>query len=138
MRSAVFADTGFWVAQLSPLDRLHRKARDVAQALGTVPILTSELVLVETLNAFSGGGIFVRQRTARLVDALHADNRVEIVAQTPSLFADALALYSERGDKSWSLTDCASFSIMRRHGVEAALAHDHHFEQAGFKALLRD
>lgn len=100
--------------------------------------MTSELVLVETLNAFSGGGIFVRQRTARLVDALHSDNRVEVVAQTPSLFADALALYSERGDKSWSLTDCASFSVMRRHGVEAALAHDHHFEQAGFKALLRD
>ena len=139
MRGAVFADTGFWIARLSPLDRLHGKARDVARALGgTVPILTSELVLVEMLNAFSGGGVFVRERAARLVDTLCADVRVEIVSHTPALFADALALFRERGDKAWSLTDCASFSIMRRRGIKSALAHDRHFEQAGFKALLRE
>ena len=138
MRGAVFADTGFWIARLSPLDRLHGKARDVARALGTVPILTSELVLVETLNAFSGGGVFVRERAARLVDTLCADVRVEIVSHTPALFADALALFRGHSDKAWSLTDCASFSIMRRRGVKSALAHDRHFEQAGFKALLRE
>ena len=138
MCGAVFADTGFWIARLSPLDRLHGKARDVARALGAVLILTSELVLVETLNAFCGGGIFVRERVARLVDALRTDNRVEVVSQTSDLFADALALYRERGDKAWSLTDCASFPIMRKRGVKSALAHDRHFEQAGFKALLRE
>ena len=29
------------------------------------------------------------------------------------------------------------FLVMRQHGIRQALAHDHHFEQAGFDALLR-
>jgi predicted nucleic acid-binding protein len=43
----------------------------------------------------------------------------------------------QRADKEWSLTDCASFKIMKARGITEALAHDHHFEQAGFTALLR-
>ena len=40
-------------------------------------------------------------------------------------------------DKSWSLTDCASFLIMEEEGVTDALSHDRHFAQAGFQTLLR-
>lgn len=137
MRGAVFADTGFWVARISPDDQLHDIARDASRALGSAPIVTSELVLVETLNTFSGGGAFARGRAARVVETIRADPQMDIVAQTPALFADALALYRERSDKAWSLTDCTSFVIMRKRKIEAALAHDRHFEQAGFKALLR-
>lgn len=137
MRGAVFADTGFWVARISPDDQLHNLARDAGRALNAAPIVTSELVLVETLNTFSASGAFARGRAARVIEALHADPQMEIVPQTPSLFIAALALYRERGDKAWSLTDCTSFVIMRKRKIEAALTHDRHFEQAGFKALLR-
>jgi predicted nucleic acid-binding protein len=40
-------------------------------------------------------------------------------------------------DKSWSLTDCASFLIMEAMGIREALTYDNHFLQAGFTALLR-
>jgi predicted nucleic acid-binding protein len=30
-----------------------------------------------------------------------------------------------------------SFVVMERLGIRQALAYDHHFEQAGFEALLR-
>jgi predicted nucleic acid-binding protein len=40
-------------------------------------------------------------------------------------------------DKDWPLTDCISFEVMREHGISEALTGDHHFEQAGFKALLK-
>jgi len=39
-------------------------------------------------------------------------------------------------DKEWGITDCYSFAVMRSLGVNAALTADHHFEQAGFDALL--
>lgn len=45
--------------------------------------------------------------------------------------------YRTAADKEWSLTDCSSFVLMRERDVSEALAHDHHFEQAGFVALLR-
>jgi uncharacterized protein len=60
-----------------------------------------------------------------------------VVAQTSIQFREALELFASRADKEWSLTDCASFNLMRERGVSEALAHDHHFEQAGFVALLR-
>lgn len=56
---------------------------------------------------------------------------------TPELFADALALYRDRSDKAWSLTDCASIVICQREGITEVPGYDRHFEQAGFVALLR-
>ena len=40
-------------------------------------------------------------------------------------------------DQDWSLTDCTSFTVMRERGIIEALTGDHHFEQAGFVALLK-
>jgi len=45
----------------------------------------------------------------------------------------------ERGDdKEWGLTDCISFIVMGDPGLTDALTADEHFEQAGFRALLRE
>jgi uncharacterized protein len=48
-----------------------------------------------------------------------------------------LDLYRDRPDKAWSLTDCISFVVMADKGIRDALTADHHFEQAGFVALLK-
>jgi predicted nucleic acid-binding protein len=61
----------------------------------------------------------------------------EVVPQTSLQFSAAFEQYRGMTDKEWSLTDCASFVPMRERGIKDALAHDHHFEQAGFVALLR-
>jgi len=49
-----------------------------------------------------------------------------------------LNIYENRQDKEWSLTDCLSFLVMQERGVMDALTADHHFEQAGFRALMRE
>jgi len=46
-----------------------------------------------------------------------------------------LHLFERRRDKAWSLTDCISFAVMTDRGLTDALTGDHHFEQAGFRAL---
>ncbi len=38
-------------------------------------------------------------------------------------------------DKRFSLTDCVSFVLMERLGIERALAFDARFVQAGFRIL---
>lgn len=132
----VFADTGYWEAVLNPNDKLHARARAASVALGKVRMVTTEMVLSELLAALSK--LPVRPFAVSGVDRIRADPNVEVVPQTSLRFAHAYDLYRRRMDKKWSLTDCASFEVMQSRGITEALAHDQHFEQAGFKALLRD
>jgi len=53
------------------------------------------------------------------------------------LHREGIQLYASREDKEWSLTDCISFFVMQREAITEALTGDHHFEQAGFVALLK-
>lgn len=68
---------------------------------------------------------------------LCADEGVVLLPPDQILFDAGLELYASRSDKEWSLTDCISFVVMRERGITDALTGDHHFEQAGFVALLK-
>ena len=131
----VFADTGYWVAQLNPRDQHHGNVKKVTSALGQTRIVTSEMVLDELLAGLSEPP--VRALAISAVSGILANPNVEVVPQTSLQFRDAFELYKSRTDKGWSLTDCASFNLMKERGITEALALDGHFEQAGFVALLR-
>ena len=95
------------------------------------------MVLVELLAFYADKGANLRQAAAEVVLRLGGDPNAVVIPQTSIQFREALSFYRQHKDKEWSLTDCASFLIMREAGLTDALSHDHHFEQAGFKALLR-
>lgn len=133
----MFADTGYWVAILNPDDDLHQIAVRVTATFSSFRIITSEMVFTEVLNSFSKQGTFLRQNAVNLIQKSIRSPNVEIISQTSKLFYEALNLYQQRPDQAWSLTDCASFSIMQQETILEALTHDRHFEQAGFIALLR-
>lgn len=134
----VFADTGYWIAVFMRRDPLHEAAMNISGALKSCRLVTSEMVLVELLNALSDGGTELRATAVNAVERLRRDANVSIVPQSSSQFSAALTLYQSRADKNWSLTDCASFLIMEEWAIQEALAHDRGFQQAGFTALLRD
>lgn len=108
----VFADTGYWIALLNPRDDLHKKASATSHDCNPNQIVTSEMVLTEFLNSFSDYGPSPRQAAARAVESLRGSSGVITFAQTTQLFERALRRYQEMSDKSWSLTNCASFLIM--------------------------
>jgi len=132
----VFADTSYWIALVNPRDQIHAKAVRVTQQISPVRILTSEMVLAEVLNSFSDGGP-LRHAVGGMVQKLSSNWDVVIVPQTSEQFETALRRYKQAADKSWSLTDCASFQVMEAEQIQAALTHDQHFAQAGFETLLR-
>jgi len=134
---AVFADTSYWLALLISKDSLHRKARALSESLRNARVITSEMVLAELLNDCSQRGAALRRAAGFMIRDLRRKVEVFIVPQSSIQFQEALSLYEQREDKHWSLTDCASFQIMRRDRMTQALTYDHHFEQAGFQALLR-
>ncbi len=132
----IFADTGYWIARVNPDDALHERAKLVAELLGNIRIVTSEMVLVEFLNFMGRHGIYKRKLAADAVEEIMNDPNVEVVLQTSDQFRAAVDLYASRLDQRWSVTDCASFLLMDGRGILEALAHDRDFTQAGFIALL--
>jgi uncharacterized protein len=133
----LFADTGFWVAQLLPDNALHPMAREWARKHAkSSKIITSDFVLTEFLNYVSKFGTFTHNQAIQTCQHLYAAEEIVIITAHRTLLMDAMDLYRDFSDKQWSLTDCSSFVIMRERNITDALTHDHHFEQAGFKTLL--
>src|SRR6266446_7676031 len=130
----IFADTGYWIGLVNPRDQIHQKVMKITRELSSVRLLTTEMVLVELLDSF--GDSPFRRAVAGMVLKLRNDRNVRIFPQTPEQFESALRRYKQAADKSWSLTDCASFQVMEAEQIQAALTHDRHFPEAGFDTLL--
>jgi len=130
----ILLDTGFLIGLADPNDALHGRA--VAWS-GRIyePRLVTEYVLLETVNYFSL--VQDRERVHALLAHVYSKSGYLVVESSHSLFDAGVRLHRQCKDKEWSLTDCISFLIMRERGIHRALAYDHHFEQAGFEALLR-
>jgi predicted nucleic acid-binding protein len=94
------------------------------------------LILVEIADGLAA--IRFRTHAVQVIAALQASPFVEVVAVPSDLLTLALDLYRQRGDKEWGLTDCVSFLVMRERGLRESLTVDAHFQQAGFRALLRE
>lgn len=133
----LFADTGYWIAILNKDDDLHPKAILVSTSLGQAEIVTSQLVLAEFLNHFCEAGPVWRMMAQAVVGDILGANDVQLVPMTSELFGRTLQHYGKFQDKGWSFIDGSSILIMQDMGITEALTHDHHFEQAGFRALLR-
>jgi len=131
----ILLDTGYFIALLEPRDQLHARALAWSRRLDESTLVT-EYVICETLNYFAATGR--RRHACELVKQIRSDADCTFVAASPELFELGFGLYETRRDQAWSLTDCISFGIMNRDGLHRALAFDHHFQQAGFQALLRD
>jgi uncharacterized protein len=128
-----FADTFFYLALLNPDDESHADAvaaRDLAHLT-----ITTEFVMIELADHLSDHRN--RHLFLALYDLLLRNRSVEIVSATDDLLAAGRDIYAARPDKDWSLTDCISFVVMTERGITEALTGDHHFEQAGFTALLK-
>jgi uncharacterized protein len=132
----VFADSCYWIALVFPADPWHDAARRAGQAIEERRIVTTDEVLVEFLNFFSGRGPHFRAMALRAFDTLMLDDRAEVIAQSRATLQQGVALYRGRGDKPYSLTDCISMAVMRARGISAVLSHDRHFTQEGFTVLL--
>lgn len=130
----ILLDTSYLVALFDSGDALHTRALAWAATV-TEPLLITEYILWETVNAFSQPAD--RAKAHALVNLVRSESDYEVVAANQELFEAGLALHRARPDKRWSLTDCLSFSVMDQRGIRQALAYDRDFEQAGFEALLR-
>jgi uncharacterized protein len=129
-----FGDAHYFLALLNARDQDHQRAVAFSSEWHG-HIVTSRWILTELADGMAR----VQQRAlaAEFLAAMEGNPFVTVIPASDSLYRRGLSLYCSRLDKDWSLTDCISFVIMAEEKISEALTADHHFEQAGFTALLK-
>ena len=130
----LFAHAFYFIALLNPADQYHDPALQATRSIQR-RIVTTLWVLMEVADALSAPE--VRQRTHRFFENVLADDNTKVIIDVEPWLTRGRELYGRRPDKEWSFTDCVSFNVMKDREITDALTADHHFEQAGFTALLK-
>ena len=129
-------DTAYVLALVNARDQFHSSALALFQRVRAASaVWVTEGVPTEVGNALARSQ---RAEGAAFIERCYTTPNMRIVSVDTALFRRAVDLYRQRGDKTWGLTDCISFVVMREHGLLDALTTDEHFQQAGFRALLRE
>ena len=130
----VFADTFALIAWLNPRDASHARVTAYLDGFNG-RVVTTEWVLMELADALAAPT--ARSTVVGFLQAVRADPMFEVVGYAPTVYETGFNLFAARPDKAWSLTDCISFAVMTERGLTEALTADHHFEQAGFRAVFK-
>lgn len=137
MAAETFVDTSGLYALLVRRDGMHERARQLMEEARKKRrrFVTTDYVLDEAATLLTARG------HGRLLDALFEATleskacRVEWTSSERFTFVTRFIM--KHRDKKWSFTDCLSFTVMRDLRLRDALTKDVHFEQAGFRAILR-
>jgi uncharacterized protein len=133
---SVFVDTAFWVSLLNPRDMLHPLVRNLTKRYTDFLWVTTDAVLWETLNFYSRFPESQKIYLAEQLEAMFSDPNVEIITSGRNWLMASAEFYRKRADKSWSGVDCFSMLVMQSKNIQEVLTTDHHFQQAGFNALM--
>ena len=130
----VFADSFYFFSVTNTNDARHLQAAEFSETFDG-EFITTPWVLTEVGDGLARPSL--RSLFVELYVDLTSNSHVRIEPCSDELLAAGIDLFRGRTDKAWSLTDCISFVVMWREGITEALTGDHHFEQAGFVALLK-
>ena len=127
----IFVDTGAFLARHLVRDQHHDESVRAWRRVGKERLFTSSLVLAETfaLIARWAGGAFAADRARSILQS----ERIEILRPGLADETAAVPLLEKYADQKVSFTDCVSFAMMRRQGIERAFSFDRHFVAAGFR-----
>lgn len=137
MANEIFVDSsGFYALLVQGDDRHGAASRHLREARRRRRrFQTSDYVLDETATLLKARGY------AHLLEAFFRtvlDSQACLIEWMDSKrFHDTQTYFLKHKDQAWSFTDCVSFRIMKDARLRDALTKDHHFEDAGFVALLK-
>ncbi len=131
----LFLDTSYLIAVESTDDQYHKAASAHWRSLLKSPrrLVTSSYVLVEVVTLLNNRRS--HSKAVELGNNLLSSRLFNVVHVNEELFYEAWRYFQKYKDKRYSLTDCVSFVLMDKLGIEEALTCDKHFAQAGFRKL---
>ena len=112
----ILLDTGYFIALFTPEDNLYERAVTWSLHVNE-PLLVTEYILLECVNSFSR--LKDRSSAHVLIEHVRSDPACEVVPASSKLFEAGMQMHRKRLDKEWSLTDCISFTLMRKRRIGA-------------------
>jgi len=136
----VFIDTSAWYALKNKKDVHHQNAIQFFQNKSCKAVCyTSDYVIDEAIT-LTRVRLKNHQVAVTLADELLSEKAAKIIFVAPEFLSGALDIFRRFKDQNFSFTDCSSFAIMERLGIEEALAFDTHFtfEKFGLRQISGD
>ena len=131
----LFLDSVYLIALEVENDQHHDEASEHWASLFENPLtlVTTSYVLDEIVTFLNSR----RQhaKAIRVGDNLLQASNIQLIHVDENLFREGWSYFKQYADKTFSLTDCVSFVLMKRLGIAEALTFDKHFTQAGFQKL---
>ncbi len=112
----IFADSYYFIALLNLGDDGHERVAQILTSLKDCEMTTTTWILVELADALCRNEL-ARKRVGEFLELLPLQKQVMVVPAVLEDYKTGLALFRQRPDKAWSLTDCISFVIMEREGA---------------------
>jgi predicted nucleic acid-binding protein len=133
--NCLFIDAGYLIALEMSDDQNHKTAFVHWQKLCKVlpPLLTTSYVFDEVITFFNSRGR--HGKAAEVGKNILESLSIKFIHIDEPLFYKAWEYFQQHDDKSYSLTDCTSFVVMKQQKIRKALTFDKHFKQAGFEML---
>ncbi len=129
----LLADTSALLALVLADDSHHEAAKRFVRKNPQARFVMTELILNEVVTR-----VRTRADAARAVafaDDVLRSRRYDVVFVDAELLRGALAQMRRLADKRLSLTDCASFELMERLGLDGAFTFDRDFRDCGYRIL---
>lgn len=128
----LFVDTSAWFAFANRKDTDHDAVRAILNGFQG-RLVASNYILDETVSLCL---YRLGHPAAVAVGSVLTDpNEIDLVRITAEDDRAAWSLFCDRTDQRYSFTDCTSFVLMRRLGLDTALALDTDFSTEGFRVL---
>lgn len=130
--TSVFVDTSYLLALELANDQNHTAAlQHWRRAIKALPrLVTTSYVFDEVVTFFNCRGHYAK--AIEVGDRLLHSPSVHMVHVDEELFHAGWLYLQQHQDKGYSLTDCISFVVMQRLGINIAYTFDKHFVQAKF------
>ena len=129
----LLVDTSALLALMFRDDRNHDRAATFVRDHPHARLVLTELILSEVatrVRARAGA-----DRAVAAARSLLDSRRYELLFVDVDLVRGALDRMARLQDKRLSLTDCASFELMERLGLESAFAFDSDFRDCGYRMV---
>ncbi|MFA4957973.1 MAG: type II toxin-antitoxin system VapC family toxin [Candidatus Methanoperedens sp.] len=134
----IFVDTSAFLALVNEKDNNHTAAIQFIEQIknGNIrikKIVTSDYIIDETLTRirYSVGH---KEAVDWGTDIL-ASRVIEKIEIGNEIFRSAWEQFCSYNDKKLSFTDCTSFALMKKRGIEKVFSFDGDFERIGFVLL---